>query len=255
MLASLLLLALPLLSPATSAQSVYQTRPSIDLPITLLSGGGTLIVYAFGDRLISRRCPCDKSEVNSFDRQVIGNHSGAAEWFSDAAVGAAVAGPVIADWYDVGGSPAFKEDMEVLAETLAVNGVLVTALKYTVQRPLPRTYEGEEGYVGSARGYRSIYSGHASTTAAALTAAAQTARLRHGAGWLPWLAAVAVSVGVGIERVAAGKHFYSDVAAGVFMGTVVGTTVPYLHARGATRARLSVVPLPGGFAASMSARF
>ncbi len=253
MLASLL--ALSLLSPKTAAQSIYKTHPSIDLPVTLVAGGGTLIVYAFGDHFINRRCPCDKGEVNSFDRQAIGNHSGAAEWFSDVAVGAAIAGPVIADWYDVGAGSAFKEDMEVLAETLAVNGALVTAMKYSVQRPLPRTYEGEATYVGSARGYRSFYSGHASTTAAALTAAAQTARLRHGAGWLPWLAAVATSVGVGIERVAAGKHFYSDVAAGVFMGSVVGTAVPYLHARDAARVRLTFVPMPGGFAASWSARF
>ena len=129
-----LLLALPPLLPgAAAAQSVYEVRPSIDLPLTLAAGGGTLIVYAFGDHLIARRCPCDRGEVNSFERHVIGNHSGAAEWFSDAAVGAAIAGPVIADWYDVGSGPEFKEDMTVLAETLAVNGALVTAAKYSVQ--------------------------------------------------------------------------------------------------------------------------
>ncbi len=254
MLATLLLLTLA--GPAAAAtSSVYETRRALDLPVTLAAGGGTLLVYALGGRLISRRCPCDRGEVNSIDRQAIGNHSGAAEWFSDAMVGAAVVGPVVADYYDVGWGAAFKEDMEVLAEALAVNAALVTAAKYSVQRPLPRTYEGEAAYVGSSRGYRSFYSGHASMAAAALTAAAQTARLRHGAGWLPWLMAVGFSAGVGIERVAAGKHFYSDVAVGVFMGSLVGTAVPSLHARGRGRSTLTLVPIPGALAATWSTRF
>jgi hypothetical protein len=71
---------------------------------------------------MTRPDPCDKGEVNSFDRQAIGNHSGAAEWFSDAAVGAAISVPVIADRHDVRWGTAFREDMEVLAEVSAVNG-------------------------------------------------------------------------------------------------------------------------------------
>ena len=40
-----------------------------------------------------------------------------------------------------------------------------------------------------------------------------------------------VGTSVGIERVAAGRHFPTDVLVGVVAGTAVGVLVPYYHRR------------------------
>ena len=66
------------------------------------------------------------------------------------------------------------EDATVYVDTLSVNGALVTAAKYIVQRPLPRTYAGDPALVNQPGGYRSFYSGHTSLVVAALSATAVT---------------------------------------------------------------------------------
>ena len=78
-----------------------------------------------------------------------------------------MAGPPLLDLLVVGTGEAFRTDVLVFAEVLLVNGALVEAAKYLVQRPLPRTYAGDPALVSSPGGYRSFYSGHTSTAVAA----------------------------------------------------------------------------------------
>jgi membrane-associated phospholipid phosphatase len=132
-----------------------------------------------------------------------------------------------------------------------VNGALVTAAKYLVQRPLPRTYAGDPGLVNSPGGYRSFYSGHASTAAAALGVVAMTLRYRYDQKVWPWFVAGGIEALIGFERVRAGRHFPSDVLVGALAGTAVGIAVPALHHR-APSIRLSALPLAGGGYAALS---
>jgi membrane-associated phospholipid phosphatase len=103
--------------------------------------------------------------------------------------------------------------------------------KYTVQRPLPRTYAGDPTLLSRPGGYRSFYSGHVSVVFAALSVTAMTLEVRHHQHVWPWILAVAVGTMVAVERVAAGRHFYTDVAVGAVAGTAVGTLVPLAHRR------------------------
>ena len=132
--------------------------------------------------------------------------------------------------------------MIVFVETLAVNAALTAIAKVAAQRPLPLTYEGSPDYVGRARGYRSFWSGHASRTAAALTASAWTLRWRYGERGWPWVVAGVTTAAVGVERVAAGRHFPTDVAAGAAAGFVVGTLVPWMHLQRRGRVALTLIP-------------
>jgi membrane-associated phospholipid phosphatase len=81
-------------------------------------------------------------------------------------------------------------------------------------------------------GYRSFYSGHVSNVVAALSMTAMTLELRHHQHIWPWLVVAAIGAMVAAERVAAGRHFYTDVAVGAFAGAAVGTLVPLAHRRG-----------------------
>jgi membrane-associated phospholipid phosphatase len=148
---------------------------------------------------------------------------------SDVMAGAAMVLPVIADGVDLRWNRAFLEDLTIYSQVLLVNGALNSLAKFVFQRPIPRAYAGDPDVISRTEGYLSFYSGHTSFTFAALSAASMTLNLRYRSGVWPWLVTAGVGIGVGLERVAAGRHFYTDVIAGAVMGTLVGVWVPYWH--------------------------
>lgn len=216
-----------------SPRSVYHVSPAVDILVTLGAAVGGALPYLYADRLIDPRCPCDPAEVNAFDRGAIDNENHMAARLSNLTVGTAVVVPIVLDAVDLGGfNRTWSEDALVFAQTLAINNALVSAAKFVVQRPLPRTYAGDPSLIDSPKGYTSFYSGHTSTVFAVLSATAMTMRLRHGAKTWPWVVTGLVGTSVAIERVADGRHFPSDVIVGAVMGTAVGIVVPALHSRG-----------------------
>ena len=242
-MAPLLLLLLQTSNP--HAASVYRVSKKVDAPVTMAASLATVLPYAFANRLITPRCPCDPHELNTFDRGAIGNHNDFARQLSDITVGSIIILPLVFDARDVEARGPFQEDMLVFAQTLLVNGALTTAAKFIVQRPLPRTYAGDSNLIGKPGGYRSFYSGHTSLTFAGLSAAAMTMRLRHGEKYWPWVVTLIVGSSVAIERVADGRHFPSDVIVGAVMGTATGIAVPLQHARHrVSMAGLIVRPTP-----------
>jgi undecaprenyl-diphosphatase len=78
----------------------------------------------------------------------------------------------------------------------------------------------------------SFFSGHSSITAAIGATGTYLAFTRDPNGWRPWVTlgvATGVTTFVSVERVRAGKHFPTDVLAGVIAGTGIGIVVPHLH--------------------------
>nr|WP_228530939.1 MULTISPECIES: phosphatase PAP2 family protein [Myxococcaceae] len=242
----------PTLDPAARAlaapdpRSLYRISPARDGALIAAGVLTVAVPYLFLNGTLDQRCPCDPAEVNAIDRGVIGNHSRTATVAADLTVGLAVAGPAFADLVDLGVGRTLGEDLTVYAETLWLNGALVAVTKYVAQRPLPRTYAGDEALIHSAAGYRAFYSGHTATTVAALTAAAFTLEQRYGPRLWPWLVTAGLGASVGFEVVAAGSHFYSDVLVGGVAGAAVGYLVPRLHLRGEGAAALRPLPVRGG---------
>jgi membrane-associated phospholipid phosphatase len=231
------MLAGPAPARASDDGSIYQVHPIID-GVTIgasLALAGTM--YAFGNGLIDVRCPCDRNNVNSFDRFAIGFHSNAAAWVSDVTVGAALLAPVALDWFALGDLRIFAEDMTVYAEALSISGALNVVAKQLAGRPFPRTYAGDPKLVSSTGGYHSFYSGHTTLTFTALSVASVTIGERYGYKVLPWLVTLVVGASVAIERVAAGWHFPTDVLTGAAVGTAIGIAVPVIHLR-----RLGIMP-------------
>lgn len=244
MLAALLALAVAADAPAP----VYRLSPAIDAPVMATAALAITAPTLLAADIIRERCPCDPSGINGLDRGAVGNHSAFADVTSDVTAVVAMAGPPLLDLLDVGVGEAFQSDAMVFAETLLVNGALVEIAKYAVQRPLPRTYAGDTSLINSPGGYRSFYSGHVSTVFAALSASAMTLRLRYGERWWPWAVVGVVGSSVAFERVAAGRHFPSDVMVGAAVGTLVGVLVPALHA---STSPVTVVPAGRGVAVAI----
>ena len=150
----------------------------------------------------------------------------------------------LADALDVGLSRTWAEDLMVYAETVAVDTALQNATNFIVSRPRPRTYAGDPAFVNSGEGYLSFYAGHVSTAFATLSMAAFTIRHRHGEQVWPWVVAGLLASSVGVERIASGHHFPTDVATAAVAGTAIGVTVPWLHLRRGP-ARLALTAMSG----------
>jgi membrane-associated phospholipid phosphatase len=228
-------LLLAVSAPAAAVQpapaSIYRVRPAVDAPIILVSALAVVLPTIFASDLIHPHCPCDPKDVNALDRHVIGNHSAFMATASDVAEALAYAAPLLLDAADVGFTPVLIEDATVFAEAILVDEAVTTLTKYAVGRPRPITYAGDPTAISSVDGYTSFYSGHTSGVTTAMMVTAMTLEKRHGQRVWPWIMAATVGLAVAVQRVAAGEHFYTDVAAGFASGVAAGVAVPLLHAR------------------------
>jgi membrane-associated phospholipid phosphatase len=246
-------LAVVLHAPAAAAQeapdgsaSVYRVNLAIDIPIIAAGAIGTAVPYLTSSTIVTPSCPCNRDQLNFFDRGSVGNHSPVFSTIGDVTVALAVAAPLVVALVDVRPMKTLIEDLTIYTEAMAVNAGLTALAKFTVQRPTPKAYAGDPALIDKPGGYLSFYSGHTSFAFAALGFGAVTAGLRHGQHLLPWVTTVAVGTGVAASMVLGGAHFPTDVAMGALAGTVVGVAVPLLHRRGPRGLHLSLRPEPDG---------
>ena len=228
-------LLLAVAAPAAAVQpapaSIYRVNAAVDAPIIFVSALAVVLPTIFASDLVHPRCPCDPGEVNALDRHVVGNRNAFMATASDVLEVVAVAAPLLLDVADVGFTPVLLEDVTVYAEAIAVDEAVTTLTKYAVRRPRPSTYAGDPSALRSTDGYLSFYSGHVSLVSTAMTVSAMTLHKRHGQRVWPFIVAGVVGVTAALQRVAAGEHFYTDVAVGLASGVAAGIAVPLLHAR------------------------
>ncbi len=121
----------------------------------------------------------------------------------------------------------------VSLEALAVTGVATEALKYITQRPRPNNADK-----------MSFPSGHAAMTSAFAASVSEMY------DWNPYLAVplFTASAFVGASRIQASEHHFSDVIAGMTLGTVVGMSMgrSRKEKNAAEASRVSVAPYVDG---------
>lgn len=231
----------PAATPSTTPppEDPFDAELAVDLPIIALTGS----VY-LATEVIKRQLPwdgcheCDPSRLGPLDRRVLDNYAPAAAPTSDVLLYSSLAIPIVADLGDVlghrTGIRGWGKDVAVLVETATVNAALNSAVKFAIGRPRPFSYgldgSGRDPTAGDAR--LSFYSGHTSTTFAMATAYGYLFMARHPRSrWIApvWLLGYAFAGTTGVLRVAAGKHFWSDVIVGAIAGTAVGLAIPAAH--------------------------
>lgn len=158
-------------------------------------------------------------------------------------------------WRDgtVGGLGA---DLTVIAEAVLVSICLNQAVKFFVGRARPYTIGASAAQLdvpGKADHDLSFFSGHTTFVFAAVAATATVAQLRgYRLGWLAWAIGVPLATTTAVLRLAADKHWASDVLVGLAVGAGVGVGLPLLFHRGADEGeggpRLTLAPAPGGVA-------
>lgn len=182
----------------------------------------------------------DRSKLNSMDRWVAGTYSPAMALTSDIVVLPFCALPVALTALDAwrakqGWAPVLTDGL-IFAEAIAFSSSFSLIVRSLQIHPRPLVYGKDvpthERLKGEASG--SFYSGHTNAAFLAAVYLSYTYPLRHpefrGQAWL-WSGSLATAATVAGLRVAAGKHFPSDVLVGAAAGAFFGWLFPFLHLR------------------------
>ena len=174
--------------------------------------------------------PCDPGTLPGVDRWALRRVSATGDVASDVVL-AGVAG--FTAFAGLHGLPAqqWHGTFAVFASTASWTGASTEWLKVLVRRKRPVLYTSDAVTAASdPESQQSLPSLHASLAFAAATSYLVIARRQH----LPHrtrntLLLYAGAVGVAALRVAAGKHFPTDVLAGAALGSGIGWLVPTIH--------------------------
>jgi membrane-associated phospholipid phosphatase len=244
---------------AAEAQPVpadLRVKLQVDLPVTL--GLGALWIASEAGKSALAPDHARWARENTLDRSVADalrwSHAARADhasnWLGFGALPLGAFGGLFAlSWADAR-RDSFPVDALLLTESVSVAAFLNQGVKFAVGRRRP--FAQDAAHRDGADNNLSFYSGHTSLAFSVAVAAASIATLRgyRGAPYL-WALGVPLAALTGYLRMAADKHYLSDVALGALMGTAVGLLVPWLHRR-PEASRLRVTPMAQAFGVSLT---
>ena len=177
--------------------------------------------------------PCDPSGLPFLDRGTVGAIRAFPATASDATRWATIAGAAVLLWVDRrGDGAAAREDAAVLFQAVGAAWALTNWGKVLFHRPRPYRYTPDAtGPPASPDDGLSFPSGHTSAAVAAAAAywSIEQRLGRAGARRGRIGALMAAASVTGVLRVAARKHFPTDVVAGALLGAAAGWAVPRLY--------------------------
>ncbi|HEX2569227.1 MAG TPA: phosphatase PAP2 family protein [Polyangia bacterium] len=244
--------AAPLPSPSPSPPPTpagrrlrYDLR--IDVPITAVGGVAWIVTESLKGSLAPRRClHCDRAPdgsdaLNPLDaavrRELLLSRTGPPSAVSHAFAFGVM--PLVALGVDAilaQHDRRLREwpvDALVIAEAAVLAADVNQLVKFTVGRERPFVHVLPEDAKDMTRrpadNNLSFYSAH-STLVFSLAVASGTVATLRGYRLAPvlWASGLAVAATVGYLRIAADRHYFTDVLAGAAIGSVIGFVVPYL---------------------------
>ena len=236
--------------------------PAGDVPVTLSLGAFTILTEtAFKTELAASACRwCAHNGLDDGVRRLfvpIGAvHLDGVRWADITSNITYLAAPVLLfaldAWmvWDARGSwRDWLVDVTLTLEATAAVMSVNQGVKFAVGRERPFVSDLSPAQKASTTSVNdndlSFFSAHSATTAALTAASGVIAWLRgYRHPWLAWLLGGVVSLVTGTLRLAADKHYFTDVMTGWAFGAGVGLAVPWLVHSGGDR--LSVVPGPDG---------
>ena len=197
----------------------------------------------------SAATPCDRSKIDSLDRQFIyANRT--AFTASDIIFPYAmlVITPILFIDYGPHQWRSYLTDLTILGESVAMAAGITHLVRVTTRRERPYLYVAN-AYPerrNSPDATMSFWSGHVSYTMAfgVSTCYMQTRRhgLRSAWTWSCWGAALTLGAVTATLQVMDGEHFLTDVLVGAGIGSGIGLLIPTFHPLRQTAAQLTVVP-------------
>ncbi|MBN2695532.1 phosphatase PAP2 family protein [bacterium] len=225
------ILIICLISFFIKAESNYSVDLKTDLPIIT-----TTFVFSYFAPKVVKTVPepdIDKDDLNFIDRTVVGNYNPDIATYSDYLIGSLIGGVFLLNKLDTSWENYLAEST-IMLETFLINNFITTIAKYSVRRPRPYLYRdgATEKELTSMKGNVSFFSGHSSNSFAMATAFATIFSKKFDKTWqksIIWSVPMLIATTIALMRVEAGKHFYTDIFAGMLVGVSVGYLVPYLH--------------------------
>ena len=109
-------------------------------------------------------------------------------------------------------------------EILSINGLITNFVKYTTNRQRPYSfYTSKED---NDETYKSFFSGHTSTAFAIGTSTAKMfSKYSNINNRTIWISSLGLATATGYLRIAADKHYFTDVLTGAIVGSLIGSTV------------------------------
>lgn len=234
---SLILVIIALFHFMSYGQSPYRTTVKKEC----IYGGVGIASVALGGYLNSQvtiftqaeLTTFDPQDINAFDRLAVNNFSEQSDHISDAFLYGSFASPLLL----LSGKKTRSEFGQIMAlygEALFINTGITFITKSLFKRPRPFVFnEAVVDEFKLSRSARSSFiSGHTSvTTVNTFFAAKVFADFYPDSPWKPvvWTLGAAIPAVTGYLRVAAGKHYPTDVIGGYAVGAVVGILIPHLH--------------------------
>ena len=234
-----LLLALP--AQADEARTLVD-RPRLELPLVAIGAGLWMVTDFLKPQIAPRKCRlCRDNRLDDAMQSTLlwdARHDAAArasDWLLFGIVPAATLGATLAlGAMADGGHGAFVNALTVTEALVLTNGLTQLA-KYTVARARPYVRlqrEQSRDFVAGHDDHLSFFSGHTSSTFALAVAAGTTASLREQRMQaVVWPVGLTLASLTGYLRMAAHRHYFTDVLTGALVGSLVGVLVPFLHAR------------------------
>ena len=259
-LAALVLVA-PSLARADPPRGVTELPwdAAVDAPLVTFAGVAWIISELEKPSLAPASCRwCG---VDAFDasarRALVWSKPALASTLSDVAVFglapvSAIGLNALAAWHD-GHPENLGEDALIVLEASFLAMDVDQAVKYAAGRPRPYAHFANAAVLSAHPDPHdanlSFFSGH-TTAAFAFAVSSGTVASMRGYRWAPWVWAqgLGIAVGSGYLRLAADRHYVTDVLAGAAVAAAMGWAVPWLlhrPGRGERRASIAVVPMNG----------
>ena len=254
----------PTFSPALvyDPDTNLRIRPILDTAIILGTAAPSFALALWVEPSLPENLPMPGTEPNvgSFDAIALGRFEEAPAIASDVLLAVSFAAPLVYHAVEAGVRrrgiskvrgrgflPRYMTDLVLIAQAIAVNGLITEILKASLQRPRPYTYltcddvapDQCQELMDKQVSYNadwSFPSGHTSAALAVSTAGATilTLELLGRSKWgiaAVWIGSLGLGTATAVTRVAAGRHFPSDVLTSALLGSAVGITVPLAHWR------------------------
>ncbi len=231
------LLLLILFSSHAFASSPYKLNLQNEI-IYLSAGAGLSLAGYLSEKGRTAPTPAelaalDKNNIPAFERQFAGRWNEQSQKLSNITLAAGVLSPLSLFLIDNSANDYFTIGVMYL-ETLALTSGGITLSKGASPRYRPFVY-GDKAPLSARTNLdatRSFFSGHAAFAASGFIFSASVF-----SDYFPeskyktavWAAAITGSVATAVLRVTGGKHFPTDVAAGLAWGATIGYLIPALH--------------------------
>jgi membrane-associated phospholipid phosphatase len=239
--------------PVVSTNKVYQMKPAVDLPLTVVGTGWSLYaftkIYNKDTSTTLQILALDKNDISPFNRRAVENYSATAQHAGDIMFYGAMPLPVLLLLDKKIRRDGVKYAWLYL-ESMSVTGLLYTSAVYFHDKYRPYAYNPEVSMSKKKGGgaKNSFYAGHVALVGTSTFFVAKTYTDYHPGfkpKWLLFGLAGAATAATGYCRFEAGQHFPTDILIGAIVGPLSGLLVPHLHKVKDKEPRLSMIPYYG----------